>query len=237
MLPPVRQLFPVAVDDVDVEALYRRAERAGPRWLLVNMISSLDGATAVAGRSGALGGPSDKRVFTAIRGTADVILVGAGTVRAEDYGPPAGGARLAIVTGSLDIDPRARLFRGGYRPTIITHASTDPARREALAEVADVVVFGEHRVDLAAAVASFDGVIVCEGGPSLNGDLVAAGLVDEMCLTVSPMLVSGESPRAAHGLQPHEPARLDLSWILEDGGFLFVRYVRPVSGASARSTS
>src|SRR5205823_3118949 len=98
MLPPVRQLFPNPIDDVDVAAAYTSDERLRSPWLLVNMISTVDGATAIAGKSGGLGGPADKRVFAAIRSLADFILVGAGTVRAENYGPPPAGARLVIVS-------------------------------------------------------------------------------------------------------------------------------------------
>src|SRR5205823_11342695 len=136
MLPPVRQLFPIPMDDVDPAASYAADDRTGPRWVLVNMITTVDGATTVAGRSGGLGGPADKRVFAAIRSVADVILVGAGTVRAENYGPD---RRLAIVTASLDLEPDARVFTGDVPPTVLTTSDADPGRRTALAGVANIV--------------------------------------------------------------------------------------------------
>jgi riboflavin biosynthesis pyrimidine reductase len=230
MLPPMRQLFPVPLDSVDPAAAYHADVRDGSPWVLVNMIASVDGATAVQGRSGAMGGPGDKRVFGAIRAVADVILVGAGTVRAENYGPVPAPTRLAIVSAALDLAPTARVFTGGARPIIVTHERAPADRRAALAGVAEVLTFGDDRVDVRAALDAFaaDGarVVVCEGGPSLNGQLVAEDLVDEQCLTVAPLLVSGDSARLAHGANPAAPERLTLQRVLEEDGYLFLRYVR-----------
>jgi riboflavin biosynthesis pyrimidine reductase len=226
MLPLVRQLFPHQRDDVDPAECYSREDRGRSPWLLVNMIETLDGATALDGRSGAIGGPADKAVFGAIRSLADVILVGAGTVRAENYGPPSGGARLAIVTSSLDLDPSARVFSDGYRPMVITTEQADPGRRATLEGVADVVTAGATTVEVRAALRLLTGVVVCEGGPSLNGQLVAEGLVDEMCVSVAPLLASGSSSRLAHGPAPAEPEQLELRDVLDQDGFVFLRYVR-----------
>lgn len=222
----MRQLFPVVLNDVDPVEVYRQGDRPGSPWVVVNMISSVDGATAVEGRSGALGGAADKKVFAAIRATADVIFVGAGTARAENYGPPTVGARLAIVSASLDFPLDARVFSDGYRPLFVTSSTADAARRAAIETVADVVEAGAGRVDMRAAVAHFDGVVLCEGGPSLNGQLIADGLVDEMCLTLAPLLVSGDSARVAHGLAPGAPERMTLAHLLEQDGYVFLRYVR-----------
>jgi riboflavin biosynthesis pyrimidine reductase len=227
MLPPVRQLFPNPLDEVDPAACYTGDDRTGPRWVLVNMITTADGATAVAGRSGGLGGPADKRVFAAIRSVADVILVGAGTVRAENYGPARTAARLAIVTARLDLDPDARVFTGDDRPMVFTTSTADADRRAALERVADVVVVNDgDRVDLRAAVARLDGVVVCEGGPTINGQLIAEDLVDELCVSVAPLLAAGSSSRIAHGPDLDEPRRLQLVRVLEEDGLLFLRYVR-----------
>ena len=228
MLPPVRQLFPVPIDEIDPADAYARDERPRSPWVLVNMISTIDGATAIAGRSGGLGGgPADKRVFAAIRSVADVVLVGAGTVRAENYGPPTTGARLAIVTASLDLEPDARVFTGNEPPLILTTSTADAGRRAALEGVAEIVNVndGSH-VDLGAAVAQLHGIVVCEGGPSVNGQLVADDLVDEMCLTLSPMLAGGRSPRAAHGQDAEQPRGMELERVLEEDGLLFFRYAR-----------
>ena len=227
MLPPVRQLFPNPLEDVDAAAVYAGDERPLSPWVVVNMISTVDGATAVGGKSGALGGPADKAVFGAIRAVADFILVGAGTVRAENYGPPSSG-RLAIVSGSLDLDPGARVFSGGHRPVLITTRAAKEARGDALEPVADIWAFGEDRLNLRGV---FDGsplygIVVCEGGPSLNGQLIALDVVDEMCLTLSSLLAGGDSSRAAHGPELDIPRRMQLTRILEEDGLLFLRYVR-----------
>jgi riboflavin biosynthesis pyrimidine reductase len=234
MLPPVRQLFPIPLDEVDPAACYRHDDRPGRRWVLVNMIATSDGASSVNGRSGGLGGPADKRVFAAIRAVADFILVGAGTVRAENYGPPSVPARLAIVTAKLDLALDARVFSNGYRPIILTTEDADATRKAALEEVADVVAAGRGRVDLGAALAGFSGVVLSEGGPSLNGQLIAGGLVDELCLSVAPLFAAGESARIAHGPDPDVPVPLQLTRILEEDGMLFLRYV---NGASVPSPS
>ena len=234
MLPPVRQLFPIPLADVDPLACYGSDERAGNPWVLVNMITTADGASEVKGRSGGLGGPADKKVFAAIRSVADVILVGAGTVRAENYGPPSVPARLAIVSAKLDLAPEARVFSDGYRPIIVTTEDADATRRAALETVADVVVAGTGRVDLRAALRNFSGVVLCEGGPSINGQLIAGGLVDELCLSLAPIVAGGESARIAHGPEPETPARMHLGRILEEDGILFLRYI---SDASAPSPS
>jgi riboflavin biosynthesis pyrimidine reductase len=256
MLPPMRELYPAIVDDVDPFERYRSDERSrvagdGP-WVLVNMITTVDGATSVEGRSGGLGGPADKVVFGAIRAVADAILVGAATVRAEQYRPPRtppgrdAPPRLAIVTLSLGIDPSARIFDGardGPRPIIVTAARSDASRRAALSEVADIVIAGEEEVDLREAIVALGergaSVVLCEGGPSLNGHLVRADLVDELCLTLAPLVAGGDSPRLAHGdaAPVIHPLRLDR--IIEADGLLFLRYVRgdAVNAASGPSTS
>jgi riboflavin biosynthesis pyrimidine reductase len=230
----VRQLLPEPTDDVDVLALVAgepRPPRDDRPWVLVNMISTADGAIAVNGVSGPLGGPADKKVFAALRAAADVVLVAAGTARAEDYGParsrPDGspGPRIAVVTRSGDLDPSARLFSGGS-PIVITCAACPADRRATLEAVAEVVVVGDADVDLGAAVRALPaGVVLCEGGPTLNGHLLAAGLVDEWRLTVSPQLAGGTSKRAAVGPDT-APAAMVLDRLLEEDGLLFLRYVR-----------
>jgi riboflavin biosynthesis pyrimidine reductase len=234
-------LLPRFVEDVDPRALYGADERdaGGARpWVLVNMISTADGATTIDGVSGPLGGPPDKRVFAAVRAVADVILVAAGTVRAEGYGPPRpreGGRapRLAIVTGSVDLDLAGRVFteaEPGARPIIITTRSAPAERVHAASAVADIVEAGDDRVDIGRAIAALHGagarIVRCEGGPSLVGQLVDADLVDELCLSLAPILASGESSRIAHGPAPAAPARMRLDRVLEEDSLLFCRYLR-----------
>ena len=244
----VRQLLPEPAE-IDPAAAHVAASRPAPvgrPWVLVNMVASVDGATAVDGVSGGLGGPADKVVFSAIRSVADVILVAAGTVRAEGYGPPRTSAprreervargqapspRLAVVTRSLDLDPSAAMFAdAGERPIVFTVVDAPAAPRAALEQVAEVVTMGDHDVDLGAVLADLGGrsahVVLVEGGPGFNGQLVAAGLVDELDVSLAPLLVGGTSARLAHGALSAPPRAMDLAHLWEADGVIFARYVR-----------
>jgi len=250
----MRQLHPVPLDDIDPIEVYgadQRTPSSDRPWVLINMVASIDGATAVEGRSGGLGGPGDVAVFQAIRAVADVIVAAAGTVRAENYGPPAASAtirsvraargqaelaRLAVLTNRLDLDPEARLFgpTDGERPLILTSGSAPPAARTRLDPVAEILTVGDERVDLSAALAALSQhdarVVLLEGGPSLIGQFVAQDLIDELCITISPLMAGGESARLAHGPAPVRPIGFDLARILADeDGTLFLRYVRPAA--------
>lgn len=211
---------------------------------MCNMVASVDGATAVDGVSGPLGGAGDRAVFTALRSVADVILAAAGTVRAEGYGPPrtpeaqqtarlgrgqTRWPRIAVVTASLDLDVTTPLFADApVTPMVITTNDADPDRLAAVAERAEVITAGTGRVDLPEALRALGAhadIVLCEGGPSLNGQLTADGLVDELCLTLAPTLANGDSARIVHHADPSVvPLRLAYIWEEEDG--LFLRYVR-----------
>jgi 5-amino-6-(5-phosphoribosylamino)uracil reductase len=248
----MRRLWPTSsagseeVDDV--AALVAAEDRPPPAdrpWILVNMVASLDGGVTVEGRSGGLAGAADKELFGALRQVADVVLAGAGTMRAEDYGPPKATdavrairrergqrevPRLAVVTRRLDLDPAARLFSDpDNRPCIITHHAAPEDRRAALAEVADFIVVGEDDVDLPAALAQLraDGadLVTCEGGPTLNGTLISHDLIDEWALTISPLLIAGDARRSSRGLVA-DPRRFRLDRLLEGDGELLGRWVR-----------
>lgn len=236
---------PGPVHPATAHAAADRPPPAQRPWVLVNMVASADGATAVEGVSGGLGGPADKEVFSALRAVADVILVAAGTARAEAYGPPKTPSdrraeradrgqtpypRLALVTGSLDLDPASPMFTDAPEPPLVyTVPGAPDQRRVALAPVAEVVDAGTDRVDLAAVLADLHrrgaATVLCEGGPGLIGQLVAADLVDELDLTTSPLLVGGDSRRVAVG-PAARPAALVLAHLWEDDGTLFARYVR-----------
>lgn len=256
--PSVRQLLPEPAE-VDPAAAHAAAVRSrrGPRpWVLANMVASVDGATAIGGRSGGLSGPADKAVFSALRSVADVILVAAGTARAEGYGPPRTPPsrraervhrgqtpypRLALVSRSLDLDPSGALFTAAPEPPLVFTVASAPAdRRAALDPVADVVTLdrptgdadgadGADDVDLQGALDHLgtlgNQVVLCEGGPELLGQLVAAELLDEIDLTLAPRLVAGSSTRVAHATE-EVVADLDLAHLWESDGVLFARYVR-----------
>ncbi len=248
----MRRLWPDPGEVDDVTALVATEHRPPPPgrpWVLVSMVASLDGAIAVDGRSGGLGGPTDKTVFSALRGVADVVMAGAGTARAEGYGPPRPSAatraarrargqaevpQIAVVTRALELDLASPLFTEVERPTIvITCQSADVARREAVAAVADLVVAGDDAVDLPAALAQLSqggvGVVMCEGGPHLNGALLAADLVDEWNLTVAPLLVGGEAGRASLGPELAATLRMRLDRLVEEDDLLLTRWVRAPS--------
>jgi len=219
----------------------------GRPGLRVNMVASLDGAIAVDGRSGGLGSDADLRLFRILRSLADVVLVAAGTVRSEMYGPPklpgdliaarlARGQprlpRLAVVSRSLQLDWGSRLFAEAdpdARPLVVTCAGASPQGLARAATVADVVVAGGDTVDLHAALLELGargaGSVLCEGGPLLNSALAAGGLLDELCLTVSPRLVGGVARHMLDGPEPVPgglPMRLHAAY--EEEGFLFLRH-------------
>jgi len=245
----VRRLHPAPAEIDDVRAFVTEADRPAPPgrpWLLVNMISSLDGAVTLDGRSGGLGRPADKAMLGALRSACDVVLVGAGTARIEGYGPPRAAPevraariergqaevpRLVVVSRSLAIDPAARfLAEAEVPPVIVTCAGAPADRRAALEPVAALLVAGDDDVDLPAALAELadDGVgtVCCEGGPELNGALLAADLVDEWALTLSPLLVGAGPGRAVAGAPVPDPAAFALSWVLEGDGLLLTRWLR-----------
>ena len=243
----MRPLVP-APGDVDPVDAYGRLSKRGPRRPAVrlNMIATVDGAAALAGRSGALGGRADKALFAALRSLADVILVGAGTMRTEGYGPVVldEGARsrrirwglpavppIAVITRACRLDWAAPFFtQAEHRPLVLTVSSVALADRERAGQVADVIVAGDRDVDLIDAMSSlavrgFDNVLA-EGGPALAAQLAAAGLLDELCLTVSPVVASGEAPRILNGAALMPPLGLELGHVLEADGYLFLRYRR-----------
>jgi riboflavin biosynthesis pyrimidine reductase len=228
----------------DLVERYRVTDRAAP-WLRMNFISSLDGAATQDGVSAGLGNADDKLVFDTLRLLTDVILVGAGTVRAEGYGgvraEPADAAwraehglaaqpALAIVSARLEISPSHPFFTDAVvRPIVVTHAGSPADRRAALAEVADVLVCGTDAVDLrlmrAELAARGLAQVLCEGGPHLFGALIEAGCVDELCLTLSPMLEGGPAGRIARG-GAQTTRRMSLTHALPAGDMLFLRYTR-----------
>jgi riboflavin biosynthesis pyrimidine reductase len=236
----MRQLLPEAVAAVDPYDLYRR----GAAPLRVNMVASADGAASdERGRSGGLGGDGDRRLFQVLRALADGILVGAGTVRTERYGPHrpdetlaarrraegrAAVAPIIVVSRSLDLDFSSRLFTAAGAPTTVLTCASAPADRRKAAERAGLLVIaGDKEVDLALGIRRLRDELglrqlLCEGGPTVNTGLFSAGLVGELCLTLSPTLIGRTGPRILAGLEHRVGLRL-LS-VCEQDAELYLRY-------------
>ncbi|HEY0497903.1 MAG TPA: pyrimidine reductase family protein [Kutzneria sp.] len=233
------------IDDTELERLYDYPSALTRPWVQVNFVSSPDGAVTVGGKSHGLSGPADKKVFMLGRTLADVVLVGAGTAAIEGYGGVKSGevraavrARLglspvppiAVVTRRATIAPDSALVTETVAPTIVLTCSAAPSSRlrELSDAGADVVIAGDADVDLSVALAELDkrGLrrVSCEGGPHLFGGLIEAGLVDQLCLSVSPVLAGGDASRIAVGPPPVAPRELDLESVLTDNGFLMLRY-------------
>lgn len=199
---------------------------AGP-WLRANMISSVDGAaTAGGGVTASLGNEADRALFLHLRSLAEVVMVGAGTVRDEGYGP-VDGAPLAIVSRGLDLDFTSRAFtEAAVRTILITVAGAE--RLDEARKHADVIVAGETSVDFAVAVAELHSrgldKILCEGGPAVLAQVAAAGLLDELCLTLSPQLIGGTAPRILEGLPVG--VALKLAAVRQEDDHLFLRYTK-----------
>lgn len=238
-------------DPLGPYAAVDRAKPGGACWVLAHMVGGLDGSAAVDGRVGALSTAPDADLFVAMRTLADVVLVGAGTVRREGYGPirlppERAAAReragrsaappLAVVSRSLDLDWTARAFTEASpdsRSIVVTCAAADPARLQLARQVADVLVAGDERVEPAAALvqlaAAGHRIVVCEGGPTWLGDVVAADQLDELCLTISPLM--GGDPLPLSVTPPGGTLRrLSLRHVLRDGDTLFLRYERDADG-------
>lgn len=212
-------------------------------WVRANMLTTLDGSvTGADGRSGSIGTPADRAVFSVLRGLADVVLVGAGTVRAEEYRRPtakpefaerrssAGQApapRLAIVTTSGRLGASEAALGGPDGAYLITCAGADLDTLRALAGADRVLVAGEDRVDprLAVTHLAARGMrrVLLEGGPHLLGDVIAADCLDEICLTFSPLLVAGGGLRTALG--PPSALRLRPAHLVECDATLLGRWL------------
>lgn len=245
----MRSLLPhfdqAELDDTALTTLYTPPDRSAPRVRL-NFVTSTDGAVAVDSFSAGLSTAPDKRVFSLLRTLCDTVMVGAGTVRHEGYGPMrldseqvvrrreyglADQPTLVIVSSRLELSPEHHMFtEAPTRPIVLTHAAAPADQRTALESVADVLTCGEGAVDLPAGLAALAkrglGQVLCEGGPHLFGALTAADAVDELCLTVSPLIAGPGAGRIIAGASLPEPHGLTLAHLLEESGTLLLRYTR-----------
>lgn len=236
------------VDDDGLYELYAYPARA-PRWVRGNAIISLDGGATTDGTSGGLGGLGDRRLFNVLRELADVVVVGAGTARTENYS----GAQMTVAQrrnrqqrGQSEIPPIALVSRSGrldHDLPVLTRTEVPPlvltcadaaadarSRLGAAAEVLDCSAGDPAQVDPAAALAALvdRGLsrILCEGGPSLMGTFLEAGLLDEVCLTTAPVLVGGSAPRITAGSGAVLTRMTRAHLITDAEGYLYGRYTR-----------
>ncbi len=243
-LGPVRP-----VGDGDLEQLYAYPDNLESCWVRANFITSLDGAATADGRSGALGGPGDRAVFRLLRELADVVVVGAGTVQVETYsGAQLGVAQrqhrhargqaevppIAIVTRSGELDHDLPVFTQTEVPPLLLTAhdtvADARARFAGLAQVYDCSGTDPGDVDLSALLRRLAELgltrVLTEGGPNLLGAFIAADLLDELCLTIAPTIVGGQSKRIADG-HAELITRLQRRHVLtDDDGYLYTRYSR-----------
>lgn len=231
------------LDEAELEELYTYP--AVRRWLAVNFVASADGAVEVGGQARPLSTPPDREVLQLGSDLADVLLVGATTAMVENFhgvhpGPETRARRrrheladvppTAVVTTGRGLPADAPVITRAEVPTLVLTCEAAPVevRRSWQLAGADVVVAGEETVDLAAAVDALTerGLrrIDCEGGPHLFGALTAAGLVDELRLTVSPLLAAGTAGRIAAGPLT-EPVDLQLASVLAEEDTLLLRYL------------
>ncbi|QGQ20997.1 deaminase [Cellulomonas sp. JZ18] len=249
-------VLPVREGEPDLLALFADAEDRAGTHVRANMVATLDGAGAGPdGRSASISSPADRRMFRVLRALADVVLVGAGTVRVEGYRelPVAEHLRdaraslgraphiaLAVVTrrGEVPADVRP----GGQPPFVVTGPDgRDAAVRCVGAERVLQVPAVDGRLDLAAALDALAdrGVrqVLTEGGPSLLADLLAADLVDELCLTTTPLLAGPAAPGVlAGGSRLDPPAGAHLRHLLHAQGTLLARWdLRGPTAAGATS--
>jgi riboflavin biosynthesis pyrimidine reductase len=262
----VQLIYPVpaAPGQPDLAGLYAYPDRGTPHsgaaghpdrtdrpWVRANMIESADGAAALDGLSGGLGGSADHEIFGLLRALADVILVGAGTARAEAYRPVRVAPRwatlragrpdtppIAVLSARLDLGPESSLLAeapGGARTLVITSESAPADQRAQIARHADVIIGGQHEVSAAGAVSALASrgyrEILAEGGPHLLSQLTAAGMIDELCVTISPVLAGGQAGRIIQGPGSPSATRLALAHVLaDDDGYLLCRYIAQPGG-------
>jgi riboflavin biosynthesis pyrimidine reductase len=249
LIAPVQTLWPDPtpdeLTDQALEQIYAYPAELDRPWVQVNFVTSLDGAVTVAGRSSGLSGPGDQKVFHIQRDLADVILVGATTALIERYRglkhnevraerrerlglaplPP-----IAVVTGKCSITPESLLISDTIVPPIVLTCEAAPGRDILAKAGAEVAVVGDEHVDLPLALAELGrrGLyrVNCEGGPRLFGGMIAADLVDQLCLTMSPLLTAGDSGRISNGPVLAEAQQMRLVAALRDDDFLMLTYRR-----------
>ncbi|MFI6870875.1 pyrimidine reductase family protein [Nocardia sp. NPDC050406] len=244
----------VNLTDDELAALYEYPANSEP-WVRANFVVSIDGAISTNGSSVGLTTPLDQKVLKLLRDLSDVVLVGANTIRVEDYigikVSEAGSRRrtnrglspvppLAVVSGRADIDPQSRLLTNTTVPPIILTTSTAPtvAKRNLTTAGAQVIELGPGPIETTAIIDTLSSLgmtkILCEGGPNLTGQLVADHLLNEMCVTTAPTMICGNAQRITH-LDRHANLKMRCKHIIFDpDGAQLARWItneQPSSGS------
>lgn len=236
------------LEDGELPRLYGYPEQDAT-WVRANFITSVDGGATSGGSSGAMGGPGDRFIFNLLRELADVIVVGAGTVRIEGYS----GAQLSAAQrqhrqarGQSEVPPLAIVTKSGHLnrdmavftrtevpPLVLTCAAAAAQTRRLLSgvcEVLDCSAGDPEKVDEAALLAALDARglrrILTEGGPMLLGSLIDRDMLDELCLTIAPYIVGGQARRIAAGPGQLLTGMRCAHVLTDDAGYLYTRYVR-----------
>ena len=200
-------LFP-RPQEISVAAAYdsahrtRRRGHSGDRpWVVLSMISTADGATAIDGNSAKLGGPADREVFLHLHRSADCVLVGAQTIRQDSYSPLPANQQLVVLSRSGDLGANTQALLDAGNTQIVT------------GDVHNIV----HNLS--------GNICVLEGGSNLNNQMLQANLIDEICLTIAPMFIGGTTPRIFEG-EWFNHESWTLAHVCHDSGFVFLRYLR-----------
>lgn len=245
----VRHVWPAGgqhgeLDRPALTELYAYPSSLSRPYVRANFVSSADGAVSVDAVSGGLKAPGDREVFDLLRDLADVIVVGAGTVRAEKYrgARTSAGQRalrrargqsevppIAVVTASASLDLESGLFTDtAVAPLVLTTSGAAAESDRRLGDLADVITIGEHDASPARALAALSARgmyrVLCEGGPQLLGTFAAAGLLDELCLSLAPQLAGSGPGRIIAGPELDSPISLQLASVLAHDDGLFLRY-------------
>lgn len=214
----MNRIFPQPTTTPSVSDAYPEVDGARP-WIVLSMVATIDGAISVAGTSGGLGNDGDREIFRRLRDRADLIVVSAGTARAERYRPTTRpGQRIAVVTGSGNFEPGTGLSESAATLAIMPIDGPEVG-------IANVRA-GRGRADVAEAIRLLNPrCALIEGGPSLNGPLLEAGAVDEICMTIAPFTAAGSGPRMSKG-GLERLIGYELTQVLEQGGYLYCTYRR-----------
>lgn len=247
--PHIVQAAPGLTDDQLIE-LYQSP--GSTPWVRANFVQSVDGAIAVGDTSSGLTTPLDQRVLKLLRLLSDVVLVGASTIRAEDYigirFSDTNSARrqawgisavppIAVVSGRADLDPESRLLTDTLVPPIILTTTSAPsaAKKNLEAAGARVVEIGDTSIESTAIIDTLADFglrrVICEGGPTLAGQLAADHVLDELCLTTVPTILGGPAGRVTHGRLASLPVQCQHIIVDQDGAQLARWIVDPHTSA------